>query len=478
MKFKNTFITTVLVISSSIQLVKAQQNRAIGNFTGIKAGDELHIQLIQSDTTLLQINAPENIQPQIKTEIKDGILSLSTEGRMKNNQDIMITITVKSLNSLQIFGAANIKSENKLSCDNIAITSEGIGDIDLNITATDIKLNNSGASNIKLRGSAHLLDAVISGSGDLKATNLEANKIIVKVSGSGNAQINVSQSLNADVSGSGSIIYKGKPIDRTVNISGAGSVRESKIGTGEETASDTTKFKWGNKKYMIIGEENNGNDTTAKSKKAAQGDFKYWNGINIGVNGFLDKNNTLNMPTNVGFLELNYAKSYQFGINAFQRNFHVIKNYVNIFTGIGMDFNHYAFENNITLKANIPFTSATVDSSVNYKKNTLNVTYLKVPLMLEINTSKNPNQNFHIAAGMELEYRIRTITKQRYEINDKRISRKQRDAFNLKPFNCNLAARIGYNNITVYATYGFNGLFKNKKGPEIYPFALGVTISM
>ena len=35
-------------------------------------------------------------------------------------------------------------------------------------------------------------------------------------------------------------------------ISGAGSIRESKSGTGDETASDTTKFKLGKKKYMII----------------------------------------------------------------------------------------------------------------------------------------------------------------------------------------------------------------------------------
>lgn len=480
MTTKISLIGSALLISLSIITVKAQQTRTVDNFTGIKAGDELHITLIQADTSLLKINAPENIQSQIKSEVKDGILTLSTEGNIKDDQDITITITVKSLNSLEIFGAASIKSENKLTCDNMALTSEGIGDIDLEITATEIKSKIGGTGNVTLRGSTQFLEAVISGTGNLKATDLEANKVIARVSGTGDAKINVSQSLNADVSGAGSVIYKGSPVDRAVNISGAGSVRESKIGTGEETASDTTKIKWGNKRYMIIDEEENKDDdaSSANSKRGHKENFKYWNGFDIGVNGFLDNKGTLNTPAGGEFLELNYAKSIQFGINAFQKNFHLFRNYINIFTGLGINFNHYAFEKNITLKTNMPYISATVDSTIEYKKNTLNVTYLKVPLMLEINTSKNPNQNFHIAAGIEVDYRIHAVTKQRYEVNDKHISKKQRDAFNLEPFSYSFAARVGYNNITVYATYGFSRLFKKDKGPQVYPFAVGITMAI
>ncbi|MES1225393.1 MAG: DUF2807 domain-containing protein, partial [Bacteroidota bacterium] len=372
---------------------------------------------------------------------------------------------------------AEIKSENKLICENIDIVSQGVGDIDLTLDAKQIKTKISGTGDIILTGSAQSLDASLSGTGDLKASNLEAAKVTANVSGTGDAKVYSTQSLAANVSGAGSIIYKGNPADRTVDITGVGSVRESKSGNGEETASDTTKIKWGNKKYMIIDQDDD-DDSDDNSQVSRKKEFKYWTGFSIGVNGYLSNKASLDIPVPSQFLELNYAKSIQFSINAFQKNFHIYKNYVNIYTGLGIDFNHYALENNVTLKANKPYITATVDSTIDYKKNTLNVTYLKVPLMLEINTSKDPVHNFHIAFGAELDYRIHAVTKQSYEMNDKKIQVKQRDDFNLEPFSYSAVARIGYNDVSIYANYGFSRLFRKDKGPQVYPFSVGITFTI
>ena len=70
-------------------------------------------------------------------------------------------------------------------------------------------------------------------------------------------------------------------------------------------------------------------------------------GTREGVNGMLDYNNTLNVASGAKFLELNYAKSYQFGLNLFEKDFHIYKNYINLVTGLGFDFNHYAFSKRI-----------------------------------------------------------------------------------------------------------------------------------
>ena len=177
-------------------------------------------------------------------------------------------------------------------------------------------------------------------------------------------------------------------------------------------------------------------------------------------------------------MELDYARSIQFGLNIFQRNFHIYKNYLNLYTGLGFDFNHYALERDVTLKAGTPRLTYTTDSSISFKKNSLNVSYLKAPLMIEVNTSKNPDKNFHIAIGAELLYRIHAVVKQTYEKDDKRIKIKQRDAFHLEPFIYNAVARIGFNNISVYATYGFTRLFKKDQAPQVYPFTAGVTITI
>lgn len=471
LSFKTKAAGLALLLSTSFISLKGQQQREIDDFNGIRAGDALKIIISQSDVTTLKVDAPSDIQPSVKTEVQDGILYISTDGNIKDDQNITVFITVKSLNSLENPGVADIKSENKLICDDITIISQGVGNIDLDLEAKKIKSTLSGAGHIILKGNTDLLDATISGAGGLKAIDLEATKVIAKVSGAGDAKVNAKESLNADVSGAGSIIYKGKPADRIVNISGVGSVRESESGTGEETASDTTKIKWGNRRYTIINNKD-------KLQKEYNNNFKYWRGINIGVNGFLNNQAGLTPPAGGEFLELNYAKSIQFGLNILQKNFHIISNFVNIYTGFGFDFNHYVFQKNVTLKSNTSFLMASIDSAIHYKKNKLNITYIKIPLMLEINTSRNYNHNFHIAVGAELDYRIFSVTKQIYELDDKHMKIKQKDPFHLEPFVYNAIARIGYNKVSIYASYGFTRLFKKDQAPQVYPFAAGITFTI
>lgn len=475
-----TKIYGLLIFTSiSVFSAKAQQTRTVDDFSGIKAGDAFNIIISQGEANSLKVDAPENIQPQIKTEVKDGFLYISAEGNIKNDKEIKIYVGVKSLTSLDVSGAAEVKSENQLICDKISIESNGAGEIDLNLKATEVKTRISGAGDVTLKGSTQNLDASVSGAGDLKATQLEAEKVKVTSSGAGSAKVYAKQNLDAEVSGAGDIIYKGSPAERNVNINGAGSVRESKSGTGEETAGDTTKIKFGNKKYTIIGDGDD--DRVVKNSKDSLHDYndsyKHWNGMELGANGLMDYKNSLSIPSGADFLELDYAKSYQFGLNIFEKDFHLYKNYVNVVTGFGFNFNHYAFANNTTLIADSSYLWGSTDS-IKYRKNKLNVSYVRAPLMIEINTSKNPKKNFHIAGGVEFAYRIHSVTKQRYDADDKHYRIKQRDDFNLEPFSMSAMARVGYNNVTVYASYGLSRLFKKDQGPQVYPVSLGICWAM
>ena len=93
--------------------------------------------------------------------------------------------------------------------------------------------------------------------------------------------------------------------------------------------------------------------------------------------------------------------------------------------------------------------------------------------MLEYQTNPNNNINsFHIAVGMTLGWRIGTHTKVVYD-NDKH---KVRDSFDLNPFKYDATVRIGWGVVNLYGTYALNTLFKNDKGPEMYPVTMGLTL--
>jgi hypothetical protein len=471
----------VMLTSISMLSIKAQDVRSVGDFNGIKIGDAFNVSITQSESNTLKVNAPADVLPQIKTVVTDGILTITSEGKIKTEKPVEIIIGVKALNSLDVSGSADVKTENQLVCDKLTIESNGAGDVKMDVKANAIKTKISGAGDVNLTGSSKMLEAIVDGAGDLKASNLETEKTIAKVSGAGDAKINVTQSLDADVSGAGSIIYKGNPAERNVNITGAGSIRESKSGTGNETASgDTTKFRLGKKKYMIIGEGDNHENNVASKKDSLNDyneEFKHWTGFEIGVNGLLDYKNSLDVTKEATFLELNYAKSYQFGLNLMETDYHIYKNFVNLNIGFGFDFNHYAFNNKVTLNPDTTFLSASTDTK-KYKKNTLNVSYIKAPILLEFNTSKNSKKNLHIAAGVQFNYRIHSVAKQIFEVDDKHFRTKEKDDFNLEPFEYIAVARIGYNNVTLFANYGLTRLFKKDQGPQVYPFTVGLTINL
>ena len=352
MKIKIKTLLVGIMINSCALTTLAQQTRPVGDFSGIKVGDAFKVLISKSDANTVKVDAPDNVQSQIKIDVKDGILIINAEGNIKSDKAITISVGVKALSSLDVSGSADVKTENQLACDKLIIKSNGAGDVHLELKASEIKADISGAGDVSLKGTAQLLTADVSGAGDLKASNLETDKAKIKASGAGDAKVNVKQSIDADVSGAGSVIYKGNPTERTVNITGAGSVRESKSGNGEETASDTTKFKLGKKKYMIIGDEDKeivGRHSLKDSLHDYNREYKNWRGWEVGVNGLLDYKNSLDVAPGATFMELNYAKSYQFGLNLLQHNFHIYKNYVNIVTGFGFDFNHYAFSNNTSL---------------------------------------------------------------------------------------------------------------------------------
>ncbi len=205
--------------------------------------------------------------------------------------------------------------------------------------------------------------------------------------------------------------------------------------------------------------------------------FKFWEGFDIGVNGFYNTKNSLSTPEGYGFLELDYARSHSFAWNMGEFNIHLYHNYVNLVTGLGLEWNSYAFKQNISLATHANTVTA-VNESLDFSKNKLRTTFLDAPLLLEFNTSDNPERSVHLAVGATFGYNVfRNKMIQEFSVNGDNQKRKIKDDYNINPFRYSLTARAGYGNFTVFANYGMTSLFKTNEGPKVYPFSAGVSLS-
>lgn len=480
-QFLNFLKKSLLLISSLLYISYGiAQDLAQQEFSTVRVSGAVQVTIKQGESSLVKVEGNSEDTSKIKTKIENGILSIQSKGNGKFSEKAKVSVTVKNLESLIISGASEVNSSGELIQDKINIESSGAGDAHLVLKSTQIKAEVSGAGNLHLSGTANLLQSKVSGAGELKAYALNADSVVTFVSGSGTAKVNAIKSISASVSGAGSVIYKGEPADRNVEISGAGSVRqargENEIEINESLKidrkdGDTTRFKLGDRRIMIFGDED-GKDTVKKRDEVKS----IWSGIEVGVNGYLTPGGSSDFPKKYNFLELNYKKSLCINLNVWEKNIKLYKNYVALTTGAGLEFNRYFFDNNSTLQGLNDTVSANV-SGLDFSKNCLKASYVTVPLLLELNSNKVAKKSFHLAAGIVGAYNLTTKLKQVYELNNKEYKNKVKSDFNLNPFKIAATVRLGYGRFNVFATYGLTPFFQKKAtAPDLTAFTVGVTL--
>lgn len=199
----------------------------------------------------------------------------------------------------------------------------------------------------------------------------------------------------------------------------------------------------------------------------------HWSGITFGINGYIGDNESLDLPEEVSQMEVDYSKSFTLSVNFPEFKLRVIDDYFGIYTGLGVQFNSYRLRQNVDVTFGDEITIAE-DTLRNLTRNTIQATYLRVPLMLEFNTSTNPIKTFHVAAGIVGGIRIQSSYTQEFNRQGVDYAHKVKGIPNLNLFSGEAMVRVGYGPFLVYASYWLTPLFDRSEGPELYPINAGI----
>jgi len=470
---KTPFIQfSLMLLLAAPMAAQVKADRPVGEFTGIKVSGPLDVKLTQGDVASVSLEAADQGEiDALKTEVNNGVLEIYAQKSKGNSVKVMVT--VRTLKSVEVSGAGDVRTTGPIKSEELSVKCTGAGDLIMESETKKISVEASGAGDVVLSGSTDMLVANVSGAGDLKAFKLAAAKADIKSSGAGDARVNVKQSLHAAASGAGDVIYQEEPAEKVVEISGAGDVRKTHAKSTAGNGSDTTKLSVGHHKVLIC--EGDDEETVNNNKEH---NFKHWSGLEVGIDGYrTGAKDGMTMPKGAEYMQQNYGKSISFAINLFEHDFHLYQNYLNLVTGLGFEFDHYALQNKVSLRYDSTYTTAKTDPSLSFKKNNLNESLLTVPLLLEFNSSTNPEKDFHIAVGVIGAWKIGAKTRQEYTDSDgKDVKLVKSNDYNLDPFRYSLTARIGYKSITLFANYGLSQLFKVNHGPELYAANAGVNV--
>ncbi len=272
-----------------------------------------------------------------------------------------------------------------------------------------------------------------------------------------------------------------------LNHEATGSLQEITIDT-LELEGDTTRIKILQREIRIIekGDESEiqmsvvdpeVNEET-KSEIGKRRRFKgHWSGFELGINNYLNSDFSTSLDPSMYFMELRSSKSINVNINFLQYDFNIAGDNFGFLTGMGFEFNHYRFKNNTTIEVIAGSIAGIEIMTPGVLKTKLTTTYLTVPLLLEYQTPQiSRRQRIHLSAGLIGGVKLGAYTKVVSREAGNRNKERVRDDFYLNPFRYGLTFRAGFGHLNLYANYYLTPLFAKGKGPELYPFSIGLSL--
>lgn len=198
-------------------------------YDGVAVSGSFFVTLVDGVEGTITINAEENLIDYIVVEVKDNTLYIRPEKNhglsASKGKKIEIIVPINAISSVSLAGSGDVISNFMMNATSFKISLAGSGDIKLGIEAQNIDANVSSSGDIELKGKAMNFTAALAGSGDIEAFELLAENAKVSIAGSGDIETNCSQSIEARVSGSGDIQYKGNPAKVDSKVSGSGTIK-------------------------------------------------------------------------------------------------------------------------------------------------------------------------------------------------------------------------------------------------------------
>ncbi|HEX2994567.1 MAG TPA: DUF2807 domain-containing protein [Anaerolineales bacterium] len=203
------------------------ETREVSGFHAIEVDYPAQVFVKPGVKESLKIEADDNVMPELKTEVRNGVLKISFKRpnpRYVNpTEPVKITVVVKELDDVEFTSAGELIIDD-IESDELDVSISGAGNLELNeIQTQSLHVSLSGAGSMSASGETDKLDVNISGLGDFKGRQLHSQDALVSISGAGSATVWTDDNLTAQVSGAGSVDYYGSP-DVNKQISGLGGV--------------------------------------------------------------------------------------------------------------------------------------------------------------------------------------------------------------------------------------------------------------
>ena len=309
-----------------------------------------------------------------------------------------------------------------------------------------------------------LEEVILRSSGDVIGRGIiKGNTLHLVVMGSGDLTMDVDYDvIDIQMTGSGDVTLQGQCKVLNAVMTGSGDLKIQRLNVGESHINATGSGEaWTSK---------SGNVVTYHQRKTCPPTHKsllmdpHWNGFEAGLNMLFDAPREM---------ELRPLRSWYFGFNiadvgiAFDR-----KHTVGLFTGIGLGWNNFSWNNPVTVEFDPDhetYVVEPIETEVAVKNTKHGVLFLQAPLMFEV----RPTRHMYIDAGVTGGLRIAQWNRVKLEDG---TQDKHYYGANINRFKLDASLRVGGNDIGFFANYALLPLFETSNA-KVHPVSFGFSIN-
>lgn len=191
--------------------VTTEKRDVDGNFTKIEASRGLNVEVQQSNSYSVEVEADENLQEHISTTVENGTLVITSDENIDEYESKTIRVKMPKITSLETTSGASITGQNTLLGENLNVKSSSGSEIDIEVEIDAVDCESTSGSTITIKGKALTVTTSASSGSEIDAANLMANEITSEATSGSTTEVYPIEQLKAKASSGGSVNYKHSP---------------------------------------------------------------------------------------------------------------------------------------------------------------------------------------------------------------------------------------------------------------------------
>jgi len=220
--FSMLFASCLFGIKGSGKVVKSE--RQVGFFSSISSSAGLEVILQQDSVAKVVVEADDNLQNIIKTEVSNDALRIYPEKPIGLCASKKVYVTFKTIHSLKASSGSDIFSKMELKLPSLQISVSSGANVKIALTTNRVNVDASSGANVKLSGSAESFDVDGSSGANIKTEGLIAKICNAGASSGANLKVFATDRISAKASSGGNIRVEGNPKERNIEKSSGGNV--------------------------------------------------------------------------------------------------------------------------------------------------------------------------------------------------------------------------------------------------------------